>query len=514
MVKQEQKEKKNYKIILCNPPYYRFINIPFVYQNLGLGYLAGNLMSNGYTDVKIYQFDAPVTLAGTAKNFETFEEYDPFWGENYYREMNDLNNPLWLDIKEVLKREKPDVLGITSMTPQAESARILARIARDINPEITVIQGGIHASLLPDEVLTKSPIDIVALTEFDLHIAPLIDYIRRGLPLEEIPNIAFKNRRGEIKKTEKAAPLQVLDGASFPVREIHTVGENKPTIPALMPMITSRGCPYNCSFCARLSLWGHRVRYRSAENVVEEIEMLYKKYRARNFIFEDDTFTLNKPRLIRIFELLREKRLDVSWECQTKVNVVNEELIKLLKDNGCTRISIGAESGNQKILDSINKKQTIQQIKNASRIIREAGINLSPFFMIGYPNENAQTIEDTFNLIKEIDCYTAHVYPLIPMPGSRMYEDLKAKGTINEDRWFFYPFWNVNIFKRDHLTSKEVYDKFVEIRKYVDTKRRNAIKKYSRNPRYIFRRIYENLYSPKQLLYLAKRFFKIQFSKF
>ena len=514
MVEKELKEKRNYKIILCNPPYYQFISVPFVYQNLGLGYLAGNLKTSGYTNVKIYQFDAPSTLAGTTKNFETFEQYDPCWGENYYKEMNDLGNPLWVSIKEVLKMEKPDILGITSMTPQAESARILARIAKDVNSDVTVIQGGIHASLLAEEVLTKSPVDIVALTEFDLHITPLVEHIRKGLQLEEIPNIVFKNKDGKIIKTEKTPPIQSLDESSFPVREIHTIGENKPTIPALMPMITSRGCPYNCSFCARLSLWGHRVRYRSAENVVDEIEMLYKRYRARNYIFEDDTFTLNKARLLKIFELLKEKKLDISWECQTKVNNVSEELIKLLKENGCTRISIGAESGNQQILDSINKKQTVEQIKNASRIIRDAGINLSPFFMIGYPNETPQTINDTFNLIKDIDCYTAHVYPLIPMPGSKMYEDLKAKGAISEDRWFFYFFWNVNVFQRDHITSKEVYDKFVEIRKYVDAKRRSAIKKYSRNPRYIIRRIYENLYSPKQLFYLAKRFFKIQFSKY
>jgi hypothetical protein len=99
------------------------------------------------------------------------------------------------------------------------------------------------------------------------------------------------------------------------------------------------------------------------------------------------------------------------------------------------------------------------------------------------------------------------------MPGSKLYEDVKAKEKIKEDRWFFYFFWNVNIFQRDHLSAKEVYDKFIEIRKYVDTKRRDAIRKLSRNPKYILRRVYESLYSPKQLLYLLKRFIKIQFSK-
>jgi anaerobic magnesium-protoporphyrin IX monomethyl ester cyclase len=513
MAEKEFKKKENYKIIFCNPPYYQFIKVPFVYQNLGLGYLAANLKANGYSDVKIYQFDAPSTLAGTNKNFEVFEEYDPDWGENYYREMNNRDNPIWLEIKEILEKEKPDILGITSMTPQAESARILAQIMKDIDPQTAIIQGGIHASLMPEEILAKSPVDIVALTEFDLHITQLADHLRKRLPLEKIPNIAYRNGENEIITTERVLPIQNIDETRHPVREIHTVGENKPTIPALMPMITSRGCPYNCTFCARLSLLGHKVRYRSAENVVEEIEMLYKNYRTRNIIFEDDTFTLNKPRLLKIFELLKEKKLDISWECQTKVNVVNKELVKLLKDNGCKRISIGAESGNQEILDSINKKQTVEQIREASKIIREAGINLSPFFMVGYPNETNKTIEDTFNLIKDIDCYTAHVYPLIPMPGSKLYEDVKAKGNIKEDRWFFYFFWNVNVYKRDYLTSKEVYDKFIEIRKYVETKRRDAAKKLSRNPKYILRRVYESLYSPKQLLYLAKRFFKLQFSK-
>lgn len=506
-------KKENYKIIFCNPPYYQFIKVPFVYQNLGLGYLAANLKANGYGNVKIYQFDAPSTVAGISKNFETFEEYDPNWGESYYREMNDSNNPIWLEIKEVLEKENPDILGITSMTPQAESARILARIMKDINPKTTVIQGGIHTSLMPKEVLSKSPVDIVALTEFDLHITQLVDHIRKGLPLDKVPNIGYKNEKNEIIITQRVQALQNIDETHHPVREIHTIGENKPTIPFLMPMMTSRGCPFNCTFCARLSLVGRNVRYRSAEDVVEEIEMLYKKYRIRNIIFEDDTFTLNKPRLLKIFELLKEKKLDISWECQSKVNVLNKELIKLLKDNGCERISIGAESGNQEILDSINKKQTVEQIREVSKLIREAGINLSPFFMVGYPNETKESIEDTFNLLKDIDCYTAHVYPLVPMPGSKLYEDVKAKEKIKEDRWFFYFFWNVNIFQRDHLSAKEVYDKFIEIRKYVDTKRRDAIRKLSRNPKYILRRVHESLYSPKQLLYLLKRFFKIQFSK-
>jgi radical SAM superfamily enzyme YgiQ (UPF0313 family) len=503
-------KKEDCRVVLCNPPFYRFLDFPLVYQNLGLGYLAGNLLDNGYKHVKIYQFDAPDTVERVK---EDFQNYDPEWGTVYYNRLLDKNDPVWDDIKSALKKEMPDILGISTMSPQAESARILSDFAKEINPDIKIIQGGIHASLYPDEVLTKSLVDVVAIGEFDLGMAPLIDILREGESLNDFKGIAYKDNSGKVIKTSPRDPILDLDTIPYPLREISTTTGDKPTIPAVMPMVTSRGCPFNCTFCARLSLWGRSVRYRSAENVVNEIEELYNKHGARVFIFEDDTFTLNKPRLLEFCRLVKERKLDISWECQTKVNVVEEDTIKLLKGHGCTTISIGAESGNQEILNSLNKKQTIEQIKTASKIIQDNGIILRPFFMIGYPNETEESLDDTFTLIKELDSYTAHVYPIIPMPGSKIYEEVKSKGNISEERWFFYFFWNVNIYKRDFLSSKYVYDKFIEIRNYIDRRRRTRLKFLSRNPKYILRKIFENFHSPKQLWYLAKRFVKIQIGR-
>ncbi len=503
------KSKKDYKIILCNPPFYRFINFPIVYQNLGLGYLAANLIQNGYENVKIYQFDAPDTVERVQ---EDFQKYDPNWGTEFYINYINPEHEIWQGIKNVLIKEKPDFLGITTMSPQAEGARILAKIMKEINPHTKVIQGGIHASLFYSEVLEKSVVDVCALTEFDLAIAPLIDAIIENKDLSDFPGIGFKNEKGEIVTGPPKIPVHDLDEIPFPVRKIHTIG-HKPTAPAVMPMVSSRGCPYNCTFCARLSMSGRKVRFRSAKNVVDEMEILYREYGARVFIFEDDTFTINRKRLKEIFSLIKERKLDISWECQTKVNVVDEELIKEMKEHGCTTISIGAESGNQDILDYINKRQTVEQIKEASKIIQDSGIILRPFFMIGYPVETEKTLQDTFNIIKELDSYTAHVYPIIPMPGSQIYQEVKKQGKISEERWFFYFFWNVNIFTRDFLSSKYVYDKFIEIRKFVEKRRRMRLKKLSRRPSYIVRKIFENFHSPRQLYYLFKRFIKLQFGK-
>mgnify|MGYP001556191710 CR=1 FL=1 len=503
------KNKEELKIILCNPPFYRFINFPIVYQNLGLGYLAANLINNGYKNVKIYQFDAPDTIERVQ---EDFQKYDPEWGTEFYENFINPEHKIWQGIKKALIEESPDILGITTMSPQAEGARILSKIMKEINPETKIIQGGIHASLYYKEVLEKSPVDVCALTEFDLAVAPLVDLLIKDKDLSDFPGIAFRDKNGEIKTGPPRTPIHDLDEIPYPVRELNTIGNN-PTIPAVMPMVSSRGCPYNCTFCARLSMSGRKVRFRSAKNVVDEMEILYHKYGARVFIFEDDTFTINKKRLREIFRLIRERKLDISWECQTKVNVVEDELIKEMKANGCTTISIGAESGNQDILNYLNKKQTVEQIKTASKIIQDNGIILRPFFMIGYPVETEQSLEDTFTLIKELDSYTAHVYPIIPMPGSRIYQDVKNQGKISEERWFFYFFWNVNIYQRDFLSSKYVYDRFIEIRKFVDNRRRNRLKKLSRKPSYIFRKIFENFHSPRQLFYLFKRFIKLQFRK-
>jgi radical SAM superfamily enzyme YgiQ (UPF0313 family) len=212
------------------------------------------------------------------------------------------------------------------------------------------------------------------------------------------------------------------------------------------PMITSRGCPYRCTFCYR-SFWGDNYRTRSAENIVDEMEMLRERFGVRYIRFFDDNFTFSKKRTTEICKEIIRRKLDIPWRCEGRVNEVNRESYEWLKKADCHLIELGVESGSQKILNNLKKGISVKQIKNAFKVARQVGIKTKAFIIIGNPGETTSTLDETLKLLKEIK--PDYIVPqlLEVMPNTELYEDMKGKSSIDDNIWLdkdvMFPYYTV-----------------------------------------------------------------------
>lgn len=224
---------------------------------------------------------------------------------------------------------------------------------------------------------------------------------------------------------------------------------------------------------------------------------------------------LNPPfyRFIGLIFRSTESVWTIIWECQTRANLIKKEMLEKLKSAGCIRINIGVEAGNQAILDSIKKGVTLPQIRNAARLIKDAGIELRSFFIIGYPQETEQTIEDTKRVIRELHSDYNHVYLLVPLPGSELFNQVLRENKLITRNWFYYYFQNPNVFHRDYMSNEELYNHFVTLKHWLDEERRTRLRKKVINLKYIYSKTRNNIASPKKMLGLFKNFVKLLLKK-
>jgi radical SAM superfamily enzyme YgiQ (UPF0313 family) len=254
-----------------------------------------------------------------------------------------------------------------------------------------------------------------------------------------------------------------LDEIPFPARDLVPYKKYNSVLSGndvMTTIITSRGCPFKCTFCDRPHL-GEKFRARSAENILAELEKCLKMGITK-FLFYDDTFTINKERVIELCDKIVEKKLRMNWNIRTRVDVVDEEIIAALSRAGCQGIHYGVESGTEKILAVLNKNITLEKIKKAFQLTKKYKIPTLAYFMIGNPHETLEDIHTTFNFMKELDPDYAHLTVLIPFPGTKIYQQGLELGIIERDIWkefaenpkadFVPPCWQENI-SQNQLTA-------------------------------------------------------------
>jgi len=305
------------------------------------------------------------------------------------------------DVRREMKNFDPDVVGITSVTPSIYEAYKVADLAKSVREDCIVIMGGPHATFLPDEVLMEcKSIDIVVLGEGEETFRELINVIDRGDPLEDVKGIAF--RKNEKTFVTKPRPLiKDLDKIPFPSFDMLPMDKYELQGVRYMSVISSRGCPFRCYFCASSRIFGGYWRGRSPRNVVEEIKLIHDKFGVKNIEFVDDTFTLNERRVEEICDEILRERLDISWGASSRVDSVNRELAEKMRRAGCWVVYLGIESASQEILDATGKRITMNQIAKAVRILKEAGIQVLGSFILGFPEETIETAEQTITLAKK-----------------------------------------------------------------------------------------------------------------
>ena len=431
------------KVLLINPPFYRLMNSHYNGLSLGLSYIAA-VLSEAKHEVRIYNADQQ-NRKNYAKLKEIFDSYN-----NYKEILSDLNHPLWLEIKDVIKDYSPDIVGITMMTGTYKSAENIGRIAKEVNEKIVVVVGGTHPTILPEETIKNKYFDYIIRGEGEYSFLDLVNNVKK----ENIAGLTYINEKGIIINNSNREFIKNINSLPFPSRDLY-INDNKYI--DFGYIITGRGCPFKCTFCASNEIWKGHVRFRTPENVIEEIKYVYNKYDTRFFYFVDDTLTLNKKKTKKICNLIIENNLKIKWICTTRVDTIDEELLCLMKEAGCIRIKLGIESGSERILKLINKNITKKQIRDSVSLIKKVGIDISAYLMIGFPTETNEEVQETLDFARELNPTYYSLSILAPYPGTKIYNDIIKSGIkLPMEHWEYFFHYSKDMILANNIDSAVV----------------------------------------------------------
>ena len=376
--------------------------------------------------------------------------------EGHNVEIIDLNVERMNDKGLRRKVENADIVGITGMITEYAEVLRLVDVVKKANAEARVVLGGPLATTLPQELLQVSQADFVVTGEGERTIVNLVSAIKHGDSFTDIKGIAYRDD-SQIIATEPVAPIADLDTIPFPARHLLDMnrylrnhfesfgfrikGFGKKI--KSTNLISSRGCPYNCTFCFK-GMWGYKWRGRSPENITDEMELLYKRYGVNGFFFNDDTFVLDRKRIFKLCKLLKERGLDVAWYCNGRVNLMTKELLETMYNAGCRGIAYGIESGNQQILASMKKNRTLDQVRKVVKWTKEAGINTCGYFMIGMLGETRATIKETMAFARELKLDFYGFSLTTPFHGTELYDSALEAGLIPRDKTTLGE-WSLNV---------------------------------------------------------------------
>jgi anaerobic magnesium-protoporphyrin IX monomethyl ester cyclase len=367
-------------------------------------------------------------------------------------------------LEAAIREFEPEVVGITANTTQITAAWRDAKRVKSIG-DVPVLLGGPHPTTLPEESAANPTVDVVVRGEGEATWLELLAILDNGdwnldstspQPISStqgpVTGITYQRKDGTIVHTPDRAPIPVaeLDEMPFPAWHLFKLDRYtnlQPTVDHVegpsLPILTSRGCPYRCSYCSQIG--PRRWRARSVQSVVAEWRWLVREQGAAEIGVLDDSFNIDRQRVLDICRRLVEEELHhVPWIMINgiRANLADEEVLGAMKQAGCKRAAFGVESGNQAILDSVvDKHLTLDQVRSAFRAARAVGLETIGFFIIGLPGETEATMEDTIRFACELDPVVANFSIATPFPGTQMYETVKAQGRILAETWDDFVFF-------------------------------------------------------------------------
>jgi radical SAM superfamily enzyme YgiQ (UPF0313 family) len=389
----------------------------------------------------------------------------------------------WSHFVEDLKKWQPDFLVMSITTPTIKDDMKAFSIAKALNPEIFTIAKGAHFYTCNREDLKETiydVMDVAIVGEAETIVNDLVLAKRNGSDLSRVRGILFRNHLGQIIQTEPAPFWTDLDKIPFPARDLiknhlyirPDTGEPQATIQ------TSRGCPSQCIFCLSPLISGMKLRERSVGNIIAELDECVHKYRIRNFFFRADTFTLNKKSVIELCREIINRRLEIAWVANSRVNTIDEERLTWMKKAGCWLVAFGIESGNDEIQRKIKKGTTRAQALEAVKLCRKLGIKTYGFYLIGFPWETREMIMDTLQFAKELRCDFSEIHIAIPYEGTEFYKIARDLGILKETavghNYFSNPAIGTLYVSKDELVAM----------------RKKTLRSLYLNPRYIVRSLF------------------------
>jgi radical SAM superfamily enzyme YgiQ (UPF0313 family) len=440
------------KILLVQPPY---VHVPGKHEQtppdppMGLAYLAAYVRTQLAGEIDVQILDAIA---------EGLDEQ--------------------LLAKDIAGR-RPDVVGYTSTTLTANVVKRVARQVRTRLPDAFQVAGGAHPSSMPDDMLPS--LDAAVIGEGEKTLCDICERLLAGEGMSEIPGTAII-QDGETHRAIPRPLVDNLDDLPFPARDLLPMHKYKHEYPIKKPndrfstFYTSRGCPWNCTFCAKDMIWGSQARFRSPDNVLAELEHLRAEWNPSYIFFYDDTFTTHRRRVLDLCDRFIEGRFDFRWGCLTRADRLDDELITAMRRAGCEDIQIGVESGSEEILQTMSKRQPLGTIREAFRILRQHKIRTKGTFLLGYFDEDAEMLRQTIDFALELDPTYAFFSIFVPYPGTEDYAKAEKLGYFETKDWDRFNFHGKPVIHTDHFTGEE-----------LEAWRRQAYRRFYLRPGKLFR---------------------------
>jgi anaerobic magnesium-protoporphyrin IX monomethyl ester cyclase len=399
------KKTNKTKVALVNPPLLCDPGHP-LFPPLSLAYMAAVLDQDGH-EVKI--IDCPICKIDHEK------------------------------LKAELASFEPNLIGISCMTPTISSVLQSARVAKEACPNSKVVLGGSHVSFMDKQILSQeATVDIIVRGEGEQTLSELAQHSPNSDSLNEIKGITFKNNDGQITQTPDRPFIQNLDELPRPAYKYFPMEKYRVFGKTYLLMMTSRGCPFQCSFCISAKMFGGKFRTRSPKNVVDELEWLRDMYGASFISFCDDTLTFDRKRMLEICDEMKNRKIGVSWGCLTRVDCVDKELLAKMREANCQLVHFGVESGCQKILDAVKKRISIEQCEKAVKWTKEEGLFAGVSAILGYPGETKDTVKQTLDFIRRLEPDGVWLSIATPFPGTELRVLLESMGWKMSEDWHLY----------------------------------------------------------------------------
>ena len=412
------------RILLIAPPVNSFTGLIKRGYPLGLCMLAAIAKQEKVDSVAVYDADKcysatyGLNFTDQRRNMAAFLDG-----------VNNSNHPAWDNLRRTLDELSPDMVGITTMTLDYPSALRTAEMVKKWNPDCFVVMGGAHASVMPKVMIDWPYTDAVVKGEGEEAFRAIIRRLGAGSSkFDDIPGVITKDSTQDVFEC-LPTEIEDIDSLPFPDRTA-LISPGKYSGEDMGLMLTSRGCPFRCSYCSNFS---RRTRFRSIDNVFDEIQLVQKTHGTFQFLFKDDSFTLSRKRVEEFCSSVSRSNVRILWESSTRLDLIDDQMVQAMKKAGCNRVSVGVESGDDEILAIMNKRLTREKIRNATSILNRNNLFWTAYFMMGLPTETETQMLNTLEFMRELRPPYAAIGIYKPYPGTKLFAIAEQHGLVSRD---------------------------------------------------------------------------------
>ena len=334
-----------------------------------------------------------------------------------------------LDTRVATKKEKQlffelsfDLIGITVLSPVYDEVINIFKSIKEVNNKIKICLGGPYVTTIMEEIFIETPAEYAVYGEGELTFSDLLFYLKGNLEIDDVKGLMFRSESGDIITNAPREQIKDLDSLPLPAYDLFQMNRYP-----IHRVVTSRGCPYKCSFCNSTSIWENNWRKRSAENVVAEMEYLINNYKKKTFCFSDNSFNIDMNRVARFCDIIIKKRISCLWSTPVRVEYINEDLANKMKKAGCFNVGIGIESANNFVLEQMGKRISIEEITKGINIFKNAGIEVLGQFVIGSPGDTLDTVKESINYAINSELDFVMFYSILPFKGTPQWDFVKNK---------------------------------------------------------------------------------------